>query len=228
MIRLHIIAEGQTEQKFVKHVLEPHLAEKDVYVDARCVLTSKDKRAAKVYRGGLLCYQKAKLDIQAWLKQDSDGECRFTTMFDLYALPDDFPCYSEALKLKDIPYRRVELLEKALQDDIGDRRFIPYIQLHEFEALILADPRKLDWEYLEHETSITAILNSVGRQNPELINDDPITAPSKRILNEIPEYDKVTAGVAVTEKIGLTILREKCSHFNEWVTQLESLNVKER
>ena len=75
MIRLHITAEGQTEQEFAKKVLNPHLALFDVYVDARCVLTSKDKRASREYRGGLLSYEKAKKDIQNWLKEDNHSEC---------------------------------------------------------------------------------------------------------------------------------------------------------
>jgi len=63
----------------------------------------------------------------------------------------------------------------------------------------------------------------VNEQNPELIDDGPETAPSKRILREIPEYDKATAGVSVAAHIGLPTLRKKCRHFDEWVTQLESL-----
>ena len=59
--------------------------------------------------------------------------------------------------------------------------------------------------------------------NPELINDGPETAPSKRILKEIPEYDKASAGVSVTSKIGLPQLRNRCRHFNEWLGQLENL-----
>ena len=96
MIRLHVIAEGQTEQAFTNRVLIPHLANYRIFADARCVLTSKDKRAAKEYRGGLLSYQKAKQDIITWLKQDKHTECRFTTMFDLYALPEDFPGFPES------------------------------------------------------------------------------------------------------------------------------------
>lgn len=34
-------------------------------------------------------------DIQTWLKQNSKSDCRFTSMFDLYGLPDDFPDYAE-------------------------------------------------------------------------------------------------------------------------------------
>jgi hypothetical protein len=222
VIRLHIIAEGQTEQNFVKKILQRHLAERNIFADARCVLTSKDKRAAKEYRGGLLSYEKAKKDIQSWLKEDFRDECRFTTMFDLYAMPDDFPGYSEAMQSAD-KYERVHFLEEKMGNDIGDRRFIPYIQLHEFEALILADPQKLEWEYLEHDTPIQRLIALAGNQNPELINDGPQTAPSKHIEKEIPGYDKATAGVAVVGRIGLHTLRQKCRHFHEWVSRLENL-----
>ena len=221
-IRLHVTAEGQTEESFVKNILAEYLALTNVITDARSVLTSKDKKAAKEYRGGLISYQKAKADIQTWMKEDNHPECRFTTMFDLYALPDDFPGYAEAKRQAD-PYDRVRILEDSLEKDINDRRFIPYIQLHEFEALILADPQQLDWEYLEHDGPIGRLIKMVGKQNPELINDRPETAPSKRILKEIPEYDKVTAGVSVVGKIGVPSLRQKCSHFNDWLTLLEQL-----
>jgi Domain of unknown function (DUF4276) len=191
-----------------------------VFVDARSVLTSKDTKASKEYRGGLISYQKAKADIVTWLKEDGHSECLFTTMFDLYALPDDFPGFAEALRQSD-PYARVSLLEKAFLEDMDHRRFIPYIQLHEFEAMILAEPQQLDWEYLEHDRPIDNLIEMVGNLNPELINDGRQTAPSKRILKEIPEYDKVTAGVSVVGKIGLAKIREKCRHFSEWVKILE-------
>ena len=34
----------------------------------------------------------------------------------------------------------------------------------------------------------------------------------------------ITAGVAVAGKIGLQTLRQKCRHFNDWLTSLERLN----
>jgi hypothetical protein len=225
VIRLHITAEGQTEKAFVDQVLTPHLAHFDVYTDARCVLTSKDKRAAKEYRGGLISYQKAKADIETWMKEDANQECWFTSMFDLYALPDDFPGFDEAKRLE--PYQRIERLEAAFGNEMNKPNFIPYIQLHEFESLILADPAKLDWEYLEHDQPIGNLVKMVGSQNPELINDGRETAPSKRILKEIPEYDKVTSGVSVAAHIGLDALRASCKHFDEWVSRLEKLGGKE-
>lgn len=60
-------------------------------------------------------------------------------MFDLYALPSNFPKYDESKKISD-PYKRVEKLEHAFQEDLDEKRFIPYIQLHEFEALMLSAP----------------------------------------------------------------------------------------
>ena len=87
----------------------------------------------------------------------------------------------------------------------------------------MADAQKLDWEYFEHEAAIDSLVEMVGDTCPELINDGAETAPSKRILKQIPEYDKVTAGWTVVEQIGLATLRHKCPHFNEWLTRLEQL-----
>lgn len=100
LIRLHITAEGQTEERFVRRVLQPCLASMNIFVDARSVLTSRDKKAGLTYRGGLIRYEKAKKDIMDWIKQDNNPECRFSTMFDLYALPDDFPGSREAAAIQ--------------------------------------------------------------------------------------------------------------------------------
>lgn len=223
IIRLHVTAEGQTEQTFVKRILAKYLAPFNISTDARSVLTSKDNKIHKEFRGGLLSYQKAKMDIVTWMKEDNHPECRFTTMFDLYALPDDFPGYQYAKSIMD-PYKKVNYLEKAFADDMNDYRFIPYIQLHEFETLLFADMGKMEWEYLEHEKQINELMNVlkfIENKNPELINDNPESAPSKRIINVIPEYDKVTAGVSIVEKIGIEKIMESCQHFKEWVDVLK-------
>ncbi len=227
MIRLHITVEGQTEEGFVNRLMVDHLSLRSVFPDVRCVLTSKNKRSRKEYRGGFRrkdAYSTVRRDILAWTKEDSDIECRFTTMFDLYALPEDFPGKKEANRKID-PYKKVEIIEKAFFEDIHDRRFIPYIQLHEFEALIFADLKQLKLDYFNHETAIEeleAVLNGVNG-NPELINEHPETAPSKHIIRNIPEYDKTSAGIIVAKNIGLGRMRKRCRHFNEWLTKLERL-----
>ncbi len=222
-IRLNVIAEGQTEEHFVKDTLAGHLSNFNVDTRVRCVLTSKDKY--KNYRGGLISYQKAKLDICTWLKSDPNEDARFTTMFDLYALPDDFPGNAESRKAND-PYIRVSIIEKAMKEDIDDRRFIPYIQLHEFETFLFVSPDMLKVEYFNHEKSI-ARLNKIRSEfdnNAELINDGDKTAPSKRIIQLIPEYSgsKVNVGAAVAGMIGIDTLRTNCRHFNDWLKTLES------
>src|SRR5262249_16387111 len=149
----------------------------------------------------------------------------FTTMFDLYALPDDFPGYTEARKRTD-PYQRIAALEEAFRRDINHLRFVPYIQLHEFEALLLSDPSKFDWEFLEHGEAIQRLVELCDKfSTPELIDDGEQTAPSKRIIQLIPEYGarKASAGSVIAAKIGLTVLRQKCQHFHEWLTKIEGL-----
>ncbi len=221
--RLHFIVEGQTEEAFVNEVLRPHLESLSVWAAARCVETTRKR--GQVHRGGLSSYTKAKSDITAWMSEDRNADARFTTMFDLYALPGDFPG-NEDLPLTGHPYERVRALEDALRKDISDPRFIPYIQLHEFEALLLADPQKLEKQFYDRGAGIQRLAAMAsGYKSPELINEGNETAPSKRIIGEIPEYDglKASAGPIVASYIGLPTLRSKCAHFGEWLDELEQL-----
>ena len=223
VIRLNFIVEGQTEEAFVNTVLRGHLAPVGVMPSARCVETSR-RRNIK-YRGGIPGYAYARDDIIRWLKSDGNPDARFTTMFDLYALPDDFPGWADSAGQRD-PYVRVAALENALASDIADWRFIPYLQLHEFEALLLSEPRQLGTQFAGCHDAISRLDSIVSHfGSPELVNDDPSNAPSKRIITEIPEYRgrKTSAGPITAEKIGLTTLRSRCPHFGQWLTELERL-----
>jgi hypothetical protein len=159
------------------------------------------------------------------MKEDQNPDAYFTTMFDFYALPDDFPNYDNSMRCPT-PYQRIAMLENAFERDIAHPRFIAYIQLHEFEALLLADPTKFDWEFLEHARAIQNLTQMVAQFNsPELIDDNPMNAPSKRIIREIPEYGgrKPSAGPVIAEKIGIPTIRTKCRHFGDWLKKLETL-----
>lgn len=114
MRRLNFVVEGETEEAFVNLVLRPHLSDRGVYASAQCVMTRKQKRSYR--KGGLFHYAMAKRDLQAWLSQDHDDATRFTTMFDLYALPEDFPGFVEAKKCSNY-LQRAECLEAALNAD---------------------------------------------------------------------------------------------------------------
>jgi hypothetical protein len=220
VIRLNVIAEGNTEQNFINQILRKHLAFHNVFVSVRRIET---KRGG--LRGGMTTYQKAKNDLLRWMKEDQHTEARFTTMFDLYALPNDFPDFDNAYKKSD-PYEKITAIETSFKEDIKDYRFIPYIQLHEYEALILSEPDKFENMFPKHEHQIETLKELVKNfKSPELINDGKETAPSKRIINEIPSYKslKKIAGVEIAEKIGLETIRTKCPHFNEWLIKLETL-----
>ena len=223
-VTLNVVVEGQTEETFVRRVLREHLAQREIWVFARRVTTSR--KEGRKHRGGLLKYEHSRRDISQWLKQDRRETVRVTSFFDLYGLPSDFPGYAEARRVQD-PYKKVEILEIALAQDIGDSRFIPYFQLHEFEALLFCDPHQLAAEFDVREADIQKLVDVANHfGNPELINDDPNTAPSKRIIAHIPAYEgrKSSAGPLVAEEIGLHRLRDNCRHFAQWVDQLEELN----
>ncbi len=224
MIRLHFVVEGQSEETFVKNVLAIHLGNFQIVADARRVEFGRKK--GKIYRGGLLNYDKLHKDLVTWLKEDNNADVRFTTMIDLYALPTNFPGYANAQQIRD-PYQRVAYLEQALRDEINDNRFVPYIQLHEFETLLFVDVQQFDWEFLEHESEIhqLALILEQFDRNPELIDDSPLSSPSKRIIQIIREYEvrKASSGPLIAEKIGIQALRTHCQHFATWLTQLEQL-----
>lgn len=224
MKRLHITAEGQTEEAFVNKTLKQHLAQFGVYADVRCVLTSRQYNME--FRGGMTTYQRAKNDIIRWLHEEiHNTDVAYTTMFDFYALPEDFPGYSAAQRFQD-PYQKVATIEQALAEDINDRRFIPYIQLHEFETLLFVDPQKFEIEYFDKPEGIAElrlIADSYG--NPELINQGESTAPSKRIINVYGDYadNKPAIGSMIAQEIGVDAMRRRCAHFNQWLTKLEQL-----
>ncbi len=224
MSRLHILVEGQTEETFVNTILRPHLAALEVWVDARC-LTTKRKIRRRQNIGGILPYGKVKADLERWINEDNNEDSWFSTMFDLYALPGDFPKFDDAKNHQD-PLNRVEILENAFREEIVYQRFIPYIQLHEFEAILFSDPQKFRLEFIDQDDSINKLIRiSEQAFSPEHIDDTPEGAPSKRITKEIPEYGgrKASAGPLIAGSIGIKTIRDKCRHFAKWLTSLENL-----
>jgi hypothetical protein len=219
-LRLYITVEGATEKAFADQVLTPHLALYNIDVRPRVVLTNR--KLGK--RGGILDFDKIRGDLSRLLKQDAHPEARFTTMIDFYALPSEFPGWTEANKRNSAP-ERVSVLEDELQTAIGDPRFYPYIQLHEFEALLYCDLGELQRRLPDSENGIKALQNEVRHLAPEQINEGANTAPSKRIIKHLPIYErsKVRVGASAASAIGLSVLKTKCPHFAEWITRLEKL-----
>ncbi|GAB4009983.1 DUF4276 family protein [Spirosoma migulaei] len=216
MIRLNITAEGHAEEQFVNQILRPHLLPLGIYADVRRLRTSKG------HRGGYTSFGKAEFDIRQWLSEDPTAW--HTTLIDLYGLDSHFPAFQETRLFR--PYDRVSRLEQAFGERIAHHRFIPYLQLHEFEALLFADPvHTEDWLQLDHPELPAGSLTTIRQayQTPEEINDSPLTAPSKRILSLCAGYNKIADGILILKDVTLAVLRRECPHFNEWVTRLERL-----
>lgn len=225
MIRVNVVAEGKTEMKFAKELLNQFFCGK-LIINARCVLTSRNNRTNYEYRGGMTNYARAKDDILNWLKKDRSAYV--TTMFDFYGLPHDFPGYEDAMHCPT-PLERAEYLELKMKENINadladsvPNRFIPYIQLHEFEALLYTDLSLLEDDYLNDIDAIRKLRKETADTPPEEINNGAETAPSKRLLKAI-HYEKGATPVAWLEKITIDKIASCCPHFSAWIEKLSKL-----
>jgi len=224
--RLYVLVEGQTEEEFVKSVLAPHLEPIGVWVYAIVVETSRDLSGHKRRGGGH--WKRWRSDLGLLTKQQHGAGVWFTTMFDLYGLPKDFPELDVHRKVVDTTLR-ASLLEDAMARAVSDRRFVPNIQRHEFEALVLASLDSLaklfeDSTDLSGVASLRQVLQNLA---PEDINDGKTTAPSKRLEAAIPSYRKTLHGPLAAAAAGLPLLRSQCPRFDAWVGKLETLGTHE-
>lgn len=222
MIELCIVVEGETEEGFVRDVLAPHLR-------GHGVETKASRVGPPGHKGGVRSFQRLKKQLGNWMCSDTRDCLRFSNMIDLYKLPSDFPGFAEARNCED-PRTRVKQLEAALKEALNDLRFIPYIQLHEFEALLLANPARFADAFLEDKERVPDLVDIARlKPSPELIDDGETTAPSKRIIKLLPRYEKLksVAGPLIAEAIGLATIREKCQHFGEWLDRLETLGTQD-
>ncbi len=226
--RLNVLVEGQTEEAFVRDVLAPYLNSRSVFVSYRRVETSRRKEKITgqtiIFRGGIVSYAKLRNDVLRWLKEDANAF--LTTMVDVYALPSDFPDIDNA-RTKADPLQKVASLEQAFDADIAYHKFVPYLQLHEYEALLFSDIAVTDSGLkLFDDVSRLVPLKQIRDQfaTPEHIDEGATTAPSKRLKALFPAYDKLLFGPLIAASIGLTRIRQECPHFNSWLTRLESLN----
>jgi hypothetical protein len=214
--RVRILVEGQTEETFVNDILSPHLNQMGIYPHA--FLFRK--------KGGSFAYQRARKEILNSLKEDSARIC--TTMVDFYGMPKDWPGRIESKSFQN-HQDKAQSIEQALAGDIvahmGDSwnpaQFIPYVQMHEFEALLFSDISVLAGTNLRISAQLACILQSFPC--PEEINDNYDTCPSRRIKQHIEDYVKTVDGIIAARKIGLETMRQACPHFNEWITKLEGM-----
>jgi len=218
MNRVLISVEGQTEETFVREILAAYLWELNVDPNPVIVSTKKVKQGNK-FKGGLTSYARVRNEISR-LITDTNAVA-ITTMYDLYKLPTDFPGYST--RPAGDCFTKATHLENEFQHEISHPRFKPYLQVHEFEALLFVNPEITARMFPEANKVRELFEIKRGFNSPEEINDGETTAPSKRILQLFPNYDKPLYGSLIAIEVGLENIRAECQHFNEWLTWLEGL-----
>ncbi len=211
------LVEGKTEEGFIKRLLGPYLEKKEIFLTPIIIKTKRELRTPD-HKGGVTSYSQVKKDLTPLLK-DSSADI-VTTMIDYYALPSNFPGYSD--KPNGTCYERVDFMENKFSNDVNHNKFLPYLQLHEFEALVFACEDQLKVIFIDTpgKISLVSVINN-SFNSPEEINENPNSAPSKRLKKIFPDYQKTLHSQLILSQTNIQNLRTKCSHFNSWLTKLE-------
>jgi len=214
--RILAVVEGRSEELFLKRTLAPRLAGRGLYLEPMKVLRGGGAR------GGGSSWQPWRKHLSGLLNGQPRVGVVVTTFLDLYRIPKDTPGYSSPDGNGE---QRAESMVRAIHEQLGsDPRLLPYVQVHEFEALLYCDLTALTRVEpdLFPTNRVSTLVNSVAHLAPESVNESEATAPSKRILAVLPAFDKIDHGVPAVEAIGLDALRTKCPRFHAWITRLEA------
>lgn len=227
MTRLLVHVEGQTEETFVNEVLSEYLLLRGyTSVSARLVGNARQRER----RGGIKAWSAVRDDITRHLKGDIG--CISTTMVDYYALPatgqkawpgrNTANALPHAQKANTVESQIAQDISAVLAVPLPQLRFIPFVVMHEFEALLFSDCEA--FASAVSRDDLKDALQEIRDQfdSPEEINDSPQTAPSKRIEALIPGYQKPFLGTIAALEIGLHRMQLECPHFANWLTKLEA------
>ena len=218
MNRVRVLVEGQTEQAFIRDILIPYFDPRHIYL-----------HAVKLRRqGGITPYERAKEVIVRSLKEDAALIC--TTMVDFYGMPADWPGRDQANR-RQIYAEKADIVEVSILKNIAEHlgtsfnpnRLMPYVQMHEFEALLFSSPLKLAESLGDRKLSSIFLTIRNKFSTPEEIDDHYDTCPSRRIEGVFEGFKKTINGITAAAHIGLETMRQECPHFNEWIAKLEDI-----
>jgi Domain of unknown function (DUF4276) len=212
--RIHLLVEGQTEETVAREVFAPHLVSNGLWVSTS-ILVTRRPAGQRWDRGGVSTWAKALGDIRRLLGDTSIDA--LTTLIDYYGLPPDVPGMSTRPAAS--PIDRVNHVEDAMARAVGDPRFVPHLVLHELEAWVYAADHLAA---LRGEPQLADVLHAESREagGPELVNEGPATAPSKRLARHCSDYVKTLDGPLAIGELGLPELRRRCPHMDAWLLRL--------
>ncbi len=216
MKRVIVICEGETEKEFCKKTLSPYFFPKNILIEPPLIKKSM---------GGIVKWGELKKQILHHLKNEPDAYV--TTLIDYYGLYSkyEFPNWDKSLKIAD-KNKRIDFLEMEMASNIDDairHRYIPYMQLHEFEGLLFNEIKMFFEQIPQNELVVLKELKATLQdyENPEMINDTKETSPSHRLERIISGYNKVVYGNILAEAIGLDKIRSKSPRFDNWLKKIE-------
>ena len=226
--RLLVHVEGQTEESVVNEILGPHLY-RHGYTSVSARLLGNARQRAQ--RGGIRSWPTVRKEIINHLKEDASSLA--TTMVDYYGMPrtgaDAWPG-RDAAGVLPFPQKAVTV-QRAMHLDICNvlgqgfdrRRFIPYVTIHEFEGLLFSHCVRFAQGI--GRPDLTQQFQEIrdGFESPEEINDSDVTAPSKRVEELVPGYEKPFLGTLAALEVGFDAIRVECPNFRQWLEYLEAL-----
>lgn len=215
MNTIYILCEGQTEEAFINEVLYPYFANLMIFITP--IICSTKRTTSKKYKGGVSDYNKVKNELTILCKNHKNE--MITTMFDYYAMPSNTPNIN--CNCIDI-YERIEHIQNAINNDIGQANCFFNFMLHEFEGLLFSSPNA--FIEITDEKTVEKIQKMRDEAiSPEHINNSHETAPSKRLESLIPNYAKVKNGALLSKNIGIDALLKECKHFAKWVDKIKNI-----
>jgi hypothetical protein len=224
MANIFIIVEGQTEEQFYKRLVQNEFRNEDGsyrHYFQVVVMPSKRNVYSRQNKGGAFSFDVCLNNIHRFLRQASHCDLVLLTL-DYYGLHDSFKQFlpSQPSALED----KILAVQGRLEDEIGSQRFKFRLQVHEFEAYLFSNPATVVSHFQEPMKLpiLQEILSKFGN-NPELINDDPATAPSKRLGAIFPNFGKTTDGIAIAEKTGIPHIRQRCAWFDSMCKLVDDL-----
>ncbi|NOQ64736.1 MAG: DUF4276 family protein [Methyloprofundus sp.] len=196
MVRLGISVEGATEERFVISCLMPYFAQKQIFM-------------TPISLNGNVSVDRISCELKNLLYSFDV----VTTLYDFYG----FKQLNKDETKESLEHRILTSVPLSLQE-----RLIPYIQMYEFEGLLFSSPSIMAGVLQDEKIEPWAqkILDQFNGK-PELINNSPETAPSKRLA--ISSYRKTTHGPNIAKAIGIDNIRSQCKGFDQWIRTLEGI-----
>lgn len=212
MKMIAVVVEGQTEEAFIKNVLNEYLASRGIFITPTVPKTSSTPAGS--HKGGAPWrrYHELSVTLAHEAHWDAVG-----ILMDFYGVPRDIPGYSSTGS--GTAYRD-ELLA-AISADLNTRRVLPHLILHEFETLVLAAiacGARASLTPAQREAIVHQIAEC--HDDVEAGNGARDTSPSHRLQAACDSYVKTATGISLLREAPFDDVLDRCPTFAGWLHEL--------